>query len=101
MITDDILKIVSEHTQGIGKSKTLESLAELENITVDKLKKLFDLTSNIKEKYTVLVTYSDYYSDPFGGGIRTTKRTKIIEVEDLKVIGNKLGNKLIDIKILK
>lgn len=53
---DDILKIVSHHTLNVGRQRTLEDLADLENKTVDKL---FDLlnTSRVEDahpKYTTL-----------------------------------------------
>lgn len=52
----------------------------------------------VSSKITVLLTYNE--TDVVFGCFITTKKTKIIELDDLKDL-NKLGNDLVDVKILK
>ena len=53
MNKDQILNIISKHTVGVGRAKTLEALADLENNTVDELYALFSIHSVIVPKGTL------------------------------------------------
>lgn len=97
-MNDKILDIISKHTLGVPRAKTIEDLADLENNTVKELEALFSLHGVVSSKITVLITYNE--NDVVFGCFRTTKKTKIIEVDDLKDL-NKLGDDLVDVKILK
>lgn len=64
----------------------------------DASKDILSLFGVVSSKITVLLTYNE--TDVVFGCFRTTKKTRIIEVDDLKDL-NKLGNDLLDVKILK
>lgn len=65
---------------------------------VNDLFTLFTMQGIVNNKITVLLTYNE--TEVVFGFLKTTKKTKIIEVDDLKDL-NKLGDNLVDAKILK
>jgi hypothetical protein len=64
-MNDKILDVISKHTVGVPKAKTLEDLADLENNTVKELETLFSLHV-VSHQRGLLKAFQEFYqSDKF------------------------------------